>query len=30
VVTRDVEEFSVAIGSPARVVRKVERVEDLP
>ena len=30
VVTRDIESWSVAIGSPARVVKKVERVEDLP
>lgn len=29
VVTRDIPDFSVAIGSPARVVKKVEPVEDL-
>lgn len=29
VVTRDVPDFSVAVGSPARVVRTVEPVEDV-
>jgi acetyltransferase-like isoleucine patch superfamily enzyme len=29
VVTRDIESWSVAIGSPAIVVKKVERVEEL-
>lgn len=27
VVTRDIEEYSVAMGAPARVVRKVEPLE---
>lgn len=30
VVTKDIPDFSVAIGSPARVVKKVTPVEDLP
>ena len=29
VVTRDIPDFSVAVGVPARVVRRVEAVEDL-
>ncbi len=29
VVTRDIPDFSVAIGTPAKVVKKVEPVEDL-
>jgi acetyltransferase-like isoleucine patch superfamily enzyme len=30
VVTKDIPSFSVAIGSPARVVKKVQPVPDLP
>lgn len=30
VVSRDVEDWSVVMGSPARVVRKVQVVEDVP
>lgn len=30
VVTRSIPDFSVAIGSPAKVVKKVAPVEDLP
>lgn len=30
VVTKDVPDFSVAMGSPARVVKKVEPVPDMP
>lgn len=29
VVTRDIPEFSVAVGSPAKVVKKVEPVADI-
>ncbi|EGY16508.1 galactoside O-acetyltransferase [Verticillium dahliae VdLs.17] len=30
IVTKDIPDFSVAIGTPARVVKKVQPVEDLP
>lgn len=30
VVTKDIPDFSVAIGSPAKVVKKVDPVEDIP